>query len=80
MALGLPDQVQCCPAGTLHGHFYFSVWPGDDPAIQFRFGAERADLDHRVSQLRRGPVMTEKQIDAADGIKLRTFFLPDSTG
>ncbi|HEX6119160.1 MAG TPA: hypothetical protein VFZ03_06875 [Dongiaceae bacterium] len=59
--------------------FIFPSWPGEDPAIQFSFGATLPDLDHRVSQLRCGPAMTEKnQILAADGIKLLTFFVPDS--
>jgi hypothetical protein len=38
-------------------------------------------LDHRVSTLRVGPVMTEKnQSEAKSGIKLRTIFVPDSRG
>jgi hypothetical protein len=40
--------------------FVFPSWPGEDPAIQFHLGAAPWDLDHRLSLLRGGPVMTEK--------------------
>jgi hypothetical protein len=59
--------------------FLSASWPGEDPAIQFRFSAALRDLDHRVSTLRVGPVMTEKnQFGLKNGIKLPTFFMPDS--
>jgi hypothetical protein len=60
--------------------FLSPSWPGEDPAIQFRFSAALRDLDHRVSTLRVGPVMTEKnQFGPKNGIKLPTFFMPDSS-
>jgi hypothetical protein len=60
--------------------FLSPSWPGEDPAIQFGFGAALPNLDHRVSMLRIGPVMTEKnQFGPKDGIKLPTFFVPDSS-
>jgi hypothetical protein len=39
----------------------FPSWPDEDPAIQVRFKAAHPNLDHRVSTLRVGPVMTEKE-------------------
>jgi hypothetical protein len=55
------------------------VFAGLDPAIQICFRAAHRNLDHRVSTLRVGPVMTEKnQSEAKSGIKLRTIFVPDS--
>ena len=44
----------------------FTSWPDEDPAIQVCIGAPRLDLDHRVSPLRVGPVMTEKEARRAD--------------
>jgi hypothetical protein len=42
--------------------FFLRHGRAKDPAIQFCFRAAVPDLDHRVSQLRCGPVMTEKNI------------------
>jgi hypothetical protein len=71
-------------AGLSGRDFAYRIFPlrhgrATDPAIQFCFKAAAPDLDHRVSQLRCGPVMTEKnQIEAAGGITLPAFFVPDS--
>jgi hypothetical protein len=53
----------------------FPSWADEDPAIQICFRAADLDLDHRVSPLRGGPVMTEKN----QAIMLPEFFTPDST-
>jgi hypothetical protein len=52
---------------------------GRRPGHPIRFSAALRDLDHRVSTLRVGPVMTEKnQFGQKSGIKLPTFFMLDS--
>src|SRR5688572_21786567 len=49
-------------------------------AIQFWFQKTQKDLDYRVSTLRVGRVATEKnQSNPKRGIKLPTFFVPDSS-
>jgi hypothetical protein len=41
--------------------FFFTSLPGEDPAIQVDHRATQRDLDHRVSLLRSGPVMTTEK-------------------
>jgi hypothetical protein len=72
---GWSCQAQCCPAGILRIDFSsFPSWPDEDPAIQICFRAADLDLDHRVSPLRGGPVMTEKnQASLKNGIYCLRF-------
>jgi hypothetical protein len=54
-------------------------WPDEDPAIQICIGVAHRGLDHRVSTLRVGPVMTEKnQARPKNGFMFPAFFVPDS--
>src|SRR4029450_2527207 len=53
-------------AASLHIGLPSTSWPDEDPAIQFCFRAARRNLDHRVSTLCVGPVMTEKTSAAED--------------
>jgi hypothetical protein len=43
------------------GFSLFTSWPDEDPAIQVCIRAAHRNLDHRVSTLRVGPVMTGKK-------------------
>jgi hypothetical protein len=51
----------------------FPSSPGEDPAIQFCFGAAHPHLDHRVSTLRVGPVMMGWT--APDGIYVPNWWM-----
>jgi|SRR4029453_535669 hypothetical protein len=72
---GSSCQAHCCPAGKLHGRFFFAPF-----AIQFCSQRTQKDLGYRISTLCVGRVETEKnQSTPKRGIKLPTFFVPDSS-